>query len=269
MAPTVAVLGIRSVLCKGCGTADCNTDRIMAEPGELYCDRCWSRWESCGWWQPSIRVSTRPPLPGPDRGLPVVRPEDAYFLPSFMCNFEDLSLMEKLRGELPTGRDFTEWHGSRHMGIQFEGEGARHDGPDAPPAFQAAVARLEAAFGIRASASRINLYRSSRDYKPLHFDRGRDNNGTPQMTVGASFGATRDLTFVHARTGVTATFPQNNGDVFAFTPELNKVFSHGVPRLSMGASTEPDDETPRLSLIIWGARISDLEKAEHRLERSR
>jgi len=36
---------------------------------------CWNAWDRCGWWQPSIRVSTRPPLLGPD-GLPCIHAED-------------------------------------------------------------------------------------------------------------------------------------------------------------------------------------------------
>ena len=36
---------------------------------------CWNAWDRCGWWQPSIRVSTRPPLLGPD-GLPCIHAEE-------------------------------------------------------------------------------------------------------------------------------------------------------------------------------------------------
>merc|ERR1719235_350736 len=101
-------------------------------------------------------------------------------LPGFLCAHDDLSLFERLRGDLPEGKEFGDWHGGRHMGIQFQGEGARHDGPGSPPTLSALVARMEKAFGIEAEASRLNLYRSSADYKPLHCDRGRADDGTPQ-----------------------------------------------------------------------------------------
>lgn len=39
------------------------------------------------------------------------------------------------------------------------------------------------------------------------------------------------------------SFPQRNGDVFAFTPELNEVFMHGVPHVmpNSPAAMEPED----------------------------
>merc|ERR1712087_616694 len=111
--------------------------------------------------------------------------------------------------------------------------------------------------GIKASASRLNLYRSRDDYKPLHFDRGRDSDGVPQVTVGASFGATRELTLMHVSSGVTMSFPQRNGDVFAFTPEVNNVFMHGIPKIGFGSPTELEKDGPRLSLILWGSKLAE------------
>jgi len=252
------VLGITSKHCSACGAAEASLDRVFVELGKLYCSSCWSSWERCGWWKPSIRVSTTPPLVDAG-GLPKYGAEDAFFLPAFLCPHDDLSLFEKLKSELPVGCDFSDWHGGRHLGLQFEGEGARHDGEAAPCHLAATVARMEAAFGIRASASRLNLYRSDRDYKPLHCDRGRDEAGTPQVTVGASFGATRELTLVHRQSGVSMTFPQGNGDVFAFTPELNTVFMHGVPKIGYGSPSESEGRGPRLSLILWGSKVSQHE----------
>lgn len=232
-------------------------------------------------------VTVPPPSVAWPAGGKEVRREDVFVLSGFCCAHNDFTLLERLRTELPEGREFSDWHGSRHQGIQFEGAGARHDDPGAPPALREAVARMEDAFGIRASASRLNCYRSNKDYKPLHYDRGRDSQGVPQMTVGASFGATRDLSFVHVASGVTTVFPQRNGDVFAFTPEINQVFMHGVPKVGCGrgrgasrsgwdawqrdangaggdATGGTEEDGPRVSLIIWGSRVlpSDSEQAE-------
>lgn len=191
-------------------------------------------------------------------GVPLYGPEDAFSIPEFFCGHNDSSWFEKLKGELPEGRDFSDWHGGRHLGIQFEGEGARHDDEKSPPALTEAVRMLEEAFGIEAGASRINLYRSDADFKPMHCDRGRNKEGVPQVTVGASFGASRELTMMHIQTGITTTFPQRNGDVFAFTPELNTVFMHGVPLVDNKRPTAPrpaGESKERLSLILWGSRI--------------
>ena len=66
--------------------------------------------------------------------------------------------------------------------------------------------------------------------------------------MGASFGAARDLAFLHEPSGQRFSFPQNNGDVFAFTSSVNRAFKHGVPkarRTNIG---------PRFSIIAWGRR---------------
>jgi hypothetical protein len=42
--------------------------------------------------------------------------------------------------------------------------------------------------------------------------------------MGASFGSTRELAFKHVASGQTFTFPQGNGDIFAFTSEVVRVF---------------------------------------------
>jgi len=252
------ILGIESRACVSCRKSEeAEVDRVFVETGKLYCSTCWSSWERCGWWKPSIRVSTVPPPVRVPGGLPQYVAEDAFFLPGFLCPRDDLSLFEALRSELPVGRDFIDWHGARHLGMQFDAKDARHDSEDAPPTLRATVARLEAAFGMQAGASRMNLYRSRQDYKPFHCDRGRDDSGRPQMTVGASFGATRELTMVHIKSGVTASFPQRNGDVFSFTPELNATFMHGVPKIGYGSPSEAEGDGPRLSLILWGCKVAE------------
>ena len=59
--------------------------------------------------------------------------------------------------------------------------------------------------------TRLNWYRDSSDWKPFHHDsaafnpmRARNQN----ITVGVSFGSTRELAFLHAETGQRIYFPQ-------------------------------------------------------------
>jgi hypothetical protein len=52
---------------------------------------------------------------------------------------------------------------------------------------------------------------------------------------------------LHPGTGATFDFPQNNGDIFAFTSLANQKFQHGVPK----ANTKVG---PRFSIIAWGRR---------------
>lgn len=47
----------------------------------------------------------------------VLSREDAYFLPSFLCDAEDESVMAALQLELETeGKVMSDWHGARHLG---------------------------------------------------------------------------------------------------------------------------------------------------------
>ena len=247
-----AVLGISSMTCHSCGGHEVETDRVFSERGQLFCQECWYAWERCGWWKPSIRVSTSPPHLSPT-GTPIVHGEDAFFLSGFLCAADDQSVMERLRAELEAEeKAMSEWHGARHLGLHFESGIA---GGDRSLRSQL-VGRMEQAFGIKASAVRLNMYRSQQDYKPFHYDRGQDSEGVPQLTVGASFGAVRELTLLHVKSGVTMSFPQQNGDVFAFTPELNEVFMHGVPHILPNSPSSLDPaESARMSMIVWGARI--------------
>eukprot|EP00435_Cladocopium_sp_Y103_P041677 s186_g11.t1 len=243
--------------CNCCGAKEVVPDRIFAERGQKYCQDCWNAWDRCGWWKPSIRVSTRPPLQGPD-GLPCIHAEDAFFLPGFLCSNEDVSLLERLRNELAEeGKEFTDWHGARHLAHHFDA-GLCQAEPKAEHRLRALlVKRMEEAFGVRANAVRVNYYRNNKDYKPMHYDRGSDENGVPQLTIGASFGATRELTLMHVKSGVTMSFPQRNGDVFAFTPELNEVFMHGVPHVMPNSpAAKEEEDAGRLSLIIWAAKVT-------------
>ena len=109
---------------------------------------------------------------------------------------------------------------------------------------------MAAHFDVEIYATRLNFYRDGTDWKPFHHDShaygGREKR--EDFTMGASFGSERELTFLHEPSGQQFSFPQQNGDVFAFTTEVNKRFKHGVPKLTRGAGG------PRFSIIAWGRR---------------
>ena len=67
--------------------------------------------------------------------------------------------------------------------------------------------------------------------------------------MGASFGATRNLDFLHEESNLKFSFPQNNGDVFAFDSEINKTFMHGIPKASKSTGE-------RFSIIAWGKKLN-------------
>lgn len=77
----------------------------------------------------------------------------------------------------------------------------------------------------------MNHYRSAEDFTSFHSDQ---YFGGVDMTIGASFGEERSLVFEHRETKEQFSFPQQNGDVFAFTEKVNRDFVHGVPRQCAG-----------------------------------
>lgn len=75
------------------------------------------------------------------------------------------------------------------------------------------------------------------------------------ITVGVSFGATRELAFVHASAiddsvndKVRLSFPQTNNGVFSFGRDVNIRWKHGINALP----EEQQDGKGRVSIILWG-----------------
>ena len=112
---------------------------------------------------------------------------------------------------------------------------------------------MAAYFEIRQKTvgTRFNWYTSSSDWKPFHhdsaafnFERAKNQN----ITVGVSFGASRELAFLHAKTGEKIYFPQTNGMIFAFGRDVNINWKHAINALPV----EEHDGKGRISIILWG-----------------
>lgn len=103
--------------------------------------------------------------------------------------------------------------------------------------------------------TRFNWYRDSSDWKPFHHDSAAFNAQRAKnqnITVGVSFGSTRELAFLSARTGEKIYFPQTNGMVFAFGRDVNIQWKHAVNALP----TEEHDGKGRISIILWGLALN-------------
>ena len=97
------------------------------------------------------------------------------------------------------------------------------------------IKRFEISDPVR---SVINLYKDERDKVGFHKD--YYTNGI-NFTVGVSMGATRRLEFVAEEDFMKNrdvntsnmqglfSFPQGNGDIFAFSDFVNNNYRHGVP----------------------------------------
>ncbi len=175
----------------------------------------------------------------------------AFYLKSFSCAATDLSILQGLTRDMAEharegGAGFIEW--SKHH---------KFEDPDAMSAvFRGVVARMARYFDVEVYATRLNYYADASDWKPFHHDShaGRsffEHGGKgprEDFTMGASFGESRELAFLHVESQARFSFPQDNGDVFAFDSRVNKQFQHGVPKSNKVCG-------PRFSIIAWGRRV--------------
>jgi hypothetical protein len=87
--------------------------------------------------------------------------------------------------------------------------------------------------------------------QPFHHDSAAFNAQRAEnqnITVGISFGSTRELAFLHAGNGSKVYFPQTNGMLFAFGRDVNIRWKHGINALPI----EQQDGKGRISIILWG-----------------
>jgi hypothetical protein len=156
------------------------------------------------------------------------------------------------------GAEWISWHEGAHLITK---------NPTGSPTYNKIVARLCEYFSIdpKNTGTRFNWYRDSSDWKPFHHDsaafnpqRARNQN----ITVGASFGATRELAFIRTKeykdhgscegdgSGEKCKlyFPQMNNGVFSFGRDANINWKHGINALP------PSEQNGkgRISIILWG-----------------
>ncbi|KAK7201429.1 2OG-Fe(II) oxygenase superfamily [Novymonas esmeraldas] len=172
---------------------------------------------------------------------------NAVYIHNFICDAADTRLYDALKSELVAATGATmagaggliEW--SKHQ--VFENP------TDISATFADIIAMLDEYFDLDVYATRLNYYRDGTQWKPQHHDSHAYGGRAlrEDFTVGLTLGATRSLLFVHEASQLQFSFPQANGDCFAFTGEVNQSFTHGVPR----TNTPTAD---RFSIIAWGRR---------------
>jgi len=166
----------------------------------------------------------------------------AVYLPHFFCEKDEFTYLKSLTDDLQknAGEGMINW--SQHL---------KHENPDFSPTFQEIVQKMSDYFDVEIYATRLNFYPDSTSWKPFHHDSHAYGNRSMRedFTMGASFGATRELVFMHPPSQQQFSFPQENGDIFAFTTSVNQAFMHGVPK-----SAGSRGPAPRFSVIAWGRR---------------
>jgi len=167
----------------------------------------------------------------------------AIYLPHFFCENDNFAYLKSLSDDLQknAGEAMINW--SQHL---------KHENPDFSDTFREIIKKMADYFDVDVFATRLNFYPDNTSWKPFHHDShaygGRQQR--EDFTMGASFGATRELVFLHPPSQQQFSFPQENGDIFAFTTSVNQQFMHGVPK-AVGRSA-----APRFSIIAWGCRRS-------------
>jgi len=167
------------------------------------------------------------------------------YLPKFFCDKNDFMIFESLKKELDMSHVIN-W--SKHH---------KFENPQISKTFNNIIDAMAMHFNVKIIQTRLNYYKDYTSYKPLHKDSHSyytDENGNTlkeNFTMGASFGFTRELEFMHEESKTKFSFPQNNGDIFAFNSQINDKFLHGVPKIQKNPHKHISD---RISIIAWGIK---------------
>jgi len=160
--------------------------------------------------------------------------DKCVYIPNFLCKTTDLSYFDKLKSELKQN-DVVNW--SKHQKIE---------NPTFSQTFKDIIEKISTHFNMEVVETRLNYYKNGQEWKPFHQDRHAYGNIRENYTVGVSLGDERSLEFKHIKTGNIFSFPQRNGDLFAFDKEVNQMFQHGVPKSFQAKE--------RISIIAWGVK---------------
>ena len=200
-------------------------------------------------------------LPTLHTALTPVGKQDVVVVPEFFCAEDDwdmyYALVEEMRGLQRTGQRDSEW-------IPWaEGSHLISKNPKGCPTYEKVCARVAEYFAIKegSQATRFNWYRDSSDWKPFHNDSAAYNPQRAKqqnITVGVSFGAERELAFLHGANGSRVYFPQCNGMLFAFGRDVNIKWKHGVNALPKALH----DGKGRISIILWGLTHLPIEEPD-------
>lgn len=132
-------------------------------------------------------------------------------------------------------------------------------------------------FNVMPNATRVNIYcRGSNglgsETKPFHHDRAAFTPGlTQNITIAASFGATREIGFRFTKYKsepsqvwknvpkgmgyVNLSLPCRNGSIYAFTRDINCKFQHAVIPEASHICGAANGDKDRISIIVWGTKM--------------
>lgn len=179
----------------------------------------------------------------------------------FNDNDNDYSIYNKLKSEI-NNDVYKLWHGDSHLIANDKHE---LDWKFNSPTFTFIVSELCKYFCMTPGATRLNYYNSTTDWKPYHHDAAAlkpEKAKTQNITVGVSFGNTREISFESTHKNkddrIRINFPLKNGAIYSFGNKVNIDFKHGIPQLNQlinkgtNNNNKNNEEIDRFSIIIWG-----------------
>lgn len=173
---------------------------------------------------------------------------NAYYYQELLCRSDDFSIFEALVEEL----EYTPHWMYGGTPLYRPTALGTADALRSSPTYERVVRWLAGHFGVEPIRSISNFYRNGDDFTSPHSDQYFDG---VNMTIGASFGEERALVFEHRESKEQFSFPQHNGDIFAFTDEVNRTFTHSVPKERRRAHSTSRRHSPgRVSVIVWARR---------------
>jgi len=191
--------------------------------------------------------------------------DDVIIVPELFGREDDWSLYYRLVDEMRDSQQKQDVRGSEWISWH-EGAHLISKNPKGSPTFHKIIDRLCEYFKIRRESigTRFNWYRDSCDWKPFHHDSAAFNPvraKNQNITVGVSFGATRELAFIRAKPfedekKCRLYFPQTNNGVFSFGRDANILWKHGVNALP----ESEQDGKGRISIILWGLAMDVVEE---------
>lgn len=176
---------------------------------------------------------------------------DVLCVPDLFCSPSDLTLYNQLHSELQgsgltSHQIWASWHGDSHLIANDRVEWSKHC-----PTFHMVLDKISDYFNMKISATRLNWYRDSTEWKPFHHDASamkEDKAKLSNLTVAVSFGLEREAAFEHAKTKSVISMPCPNGSMYVFARDINILWRHGI--LQMNPDNKVDEG--RISVIAWG-----------------
>ena len=102
---------------------------------------------------------------------------------------------------------------------------------------------------MNVDACRLNIYKNGNEWKPYHHDKFHEKKNTERkhLSVTASFGETREVSFQNCKTKTSISISVDDGSVYTIGQNVNKLWKHSLKK-----SNKKDDS--RISIVAWGHR---------------